>query len=956
MTIQPEQLLENNLVQQLEALGYTRVQIREEKDLLDNLKRQLEKHNGITLSDKEFQQVLHQLNKGNIFQRAATLRDRVLYRSDTGEAKTLQLLNLVHWCQNEYQVAQQINMTGSYRNRYDVTLLINGLPLVQIELKRRGLEMKEAFNQINRYERHSYSAGYGLFNYIQLFVISNGVNTKYFANNPVRARSFKQTFYWADRDNRHIRQLQEFADVFLEPCHVSKMICQYMVLHQSDKILMVLRPYQYYATEAIIDRVKTTRKNGFIWHTTGSGKTLTSFKTAQILSQLADIEKVLFVVDRNDLDYQTVKEFNSFSEGSVDATDNTGKLVDQLADDTKLIVTTIQKLNNAVLRKRHLKRIEQLRDQRMVFIFDECHRSQFGKTHKAIKGFFRAAQLFGFTGTPIFPGNAGRNAFGKRTTTDLFDKSLHEYLITDAIRDQNVLRFSVEYMRTFRQKDDIVDIDVEAIDQKEVMEAQPRLEHIVDYIIQHHNRKTNSREFTAIFCVANVPTLIRYMQLFLEKQAAGEHDLKVATIFSYQANEEDEDAVGVAVDNDFLATDLYSQRMAAEPEVEYQTKHSRDHLEDFMAAYNTQYLTNYTTRDSRSFYSYYKNIAQRVKAQQIDVLLVVNMFLTGFDSKHLNTLYVDKNLRHHGLIQAFSRTNRILNKNKSQGNIVCFRNLKAATDEAIVMFSNKAAVEEVILEPYEDYVEKMDMAYEKLLAIAPTVDSVNELPSEEEQAEFIQAFRDVMRLRNVLNAFTEFTHDDLAMDAQTFEDYKSKYLDLYQATRSLTTKEKASILNDLDFELELIRRDDINVAYILQLLAQLQQAPAKERAKRQREIEDLISGDITLRSKKELIDKFIQEHLPKIADADDIPTAFEAFWTAERALALAKFGEEERLEAAGLKKLLSDYLFTEREPIREDIISILQFRPTLRERRTTAERVIQRMKDFVQTFVEGIEV
>ncbi|MEM6700766.1 MAG: HsdR family type I site-specific deoxyribonuclease, partial [Bacteroidota bacterium] len=435
--------------------------------------------------------------------------------------------------------------------------------------------------------------------------------------------------------------LNGFASEFLEPCHISKMISKYIVLHETNKILMVLRPYQYYAVENIIDRVKNSTKNGYIWHTTGSGKTLTSFKASQILSQIAEVQKVLFVVDRKDLDYQTIKEFNSFAEDSVDATDNTHKLVEQLADQTKLIVTTIQKLNNAIQKKQYLDKVAHLQQERIVFIFDECHRSQFGKTHQAIKNFFQNAQLFGFTGTPIFKKNAGRNYYGKRTTTDLFDECLHQYVITDAIRDQNVLRFSVEYISTFKKKDDIRDIDVEAIDQKEVMEAPQRFENITDYIIQNHNRKTHQRNFTAIFCISNVRTLIEYYQLFQAKQAAEEHDLKFATIFSFQANEEDEEAVGKVIDMDFLSTDAYSQSIAAEAPPTYGSKHSRDHLESFIQHYNQQYLTNYTCKDSKSFYNYYKDIAKRVKHQQIDVLLVVNMFLTGFDSKTLNTLYVD---------------------------------------------------------------------------------------------------------------------------------------------------------------------------------------------------------------------------------------------------------------------------------------------------------------------------
>ena len=422
MTTQSEQALENNLIQQLELLGFERIHIKGEEALIANLKRQLEKHNKIKLSDAEFKQILNKLDRGNIFEKAKILRDRIDYTTDDGNINHIQLIDQIHYCKNEYQVTSQITMTGTYTNRYDVTLLVNGLPLVQIELKRRGLEVKEAFNQTLRYARHSYLAGKGLFGYIQLFVISNGVNSKYYANNHITKQDFKQTFFWADKDNRKITQLSEFAEVFLEKCQLSKLITKYVVLNESMQMLMVLRPYQYYAVEGIVERVTNSAKHGYIWHTTGSGKTLTSFKTAQILTQSPHVHKVLFVVDRKDLDFQTIKEFNSYSEGSVDATDNTRKLVKQLKDDTSLVVTTLQKLNTAISRARYTKQLpSELQEKRIVLIFDECHRSQFGDTHKRIREFFPKAQMFGFTGTPIFADNASASAHGgKRTTKDLF--------------------------------------------------------------------------------------------------------------------------------------------------------------------------------------------------------------------------------------------------------------------------------------------------------------------------------------------------------------------------------------------------------------------------------------------------------------------------------------------------------------------------------------------------------
>ncbi len=576
MTKQPELVLEEQLVSQLQKLGYGLVVIKDEKDLISNFKSQLEKHNNIKFSDKEFDKVMNLVSKGSVFEKAKTLRDKQHIVKDNGDNLYFEFINTEHWCQNQFQVTHQVSMEGSYKNRYDVTILINGLPLVQIELKRRGLELKEAFNQINRYQRHSFGANSALFQYLQIFVISNGVNTKYYANN--RHQSFKQTFYWTDKENKRLTNiLNGFTSEFLEPCHISKMICKYIVLNETHKVLMVLRPYQYYAVEALIDRVKNTNKNGYVWHTTGSGKTLTSFKASQILMNLPQVKKVVFVVDRKDLDYQTTKEFNSFSKGSIDGTDNTKALVKQFSDDTPLIVTTIQKLNTAISKQQYLSKMEKLKSERIVFIFDECHRSQFGDTHNRIKAFFNNIQLFGFTGTPILAENAVKNELGKRTTSELFGDPLHKYVITDAIRDENVLKFAVEYVGRYRKKEDretTIDIEVEDIDTKELMDSPERLEKITDYIIAHHNRKTHSRELTGMFCVSSVETLIKYYDLFQRKKLEGKHDLKIATIFSYVANENDADA------NGFLPEEL---SVVEEPKVLYGLQaHSRDKLDEFM--------------------------------------------------------------------------------------------------------------------------------------------------------------------------------------------------------------------------------------------------------------------------------------------------------------------------------------------------------------------------------------
>ncbi len=948
MPTQPEQVLEDNLVAQLVNLGYGKVTIKDEKDLLANLKSQLEKHNNITLSETEFAKVLNHLNKGNVFDRAHILRDKMQYTKDSGQSGYLEFIDVENWCQNQFQVTQQVTIEGKYKNRYDVTILINGLPLVQIELKRRGLELKEAFNQTNRYQRHSYAASYALFNYVQIFVISNGVNTKYYANN--KNQSFKQTFYWSDEENNKITNLEKFANVFLEPCHISKMICRYTVLNETTKSLMVLRPYQYYATEAIIDRVKNSVRNGYIWHTTGSGKTLTSFKASQILTKMPNIHKVVFVVDRKDLDYQTTKEFNSFSEGSIDGTTNTTALVKQFSDNTPLIVTTIQKLDNAIKKGRHFDRMELLKDKKMIFIFDECHRSQFGATHKRIKEFFNNVQMFGFTGTPIFAENAVKNDLGKRTTTELFDECLHKYVITDAIRDENVLKFSVEYVGRYKQKEDSktnLDINVEDIDTSELLESPERLEKIADYVVANHNRKTHNRTFTAMMCVSNVKTLIKYYDLLKAKKEAGEHHLKIATIFSYGTNEDDADASGfMSFDDDVLPGN------DVEPSVE--TSHTRDKLEEFIGDYNEIHNTKFTTKDNQSFYNYYNDLARRVKNREVDLLLVVNMFLTGFDALALNTLFVDKNLRHHGLIQAYSRTNRIINEQKSQGNIVVFRNLKKATDEAITLFSNKDAIDVIIMKPIEDYVEMFNKAVKELEAIAPTIDSVNDLETEDDELKFIKSFREVLRVKNVLTTFADFSFDDLAMSEQDFEDYKSKYLDLYDKVKGNTGKEKVSILEDVDFELELIHRDEINVAYILRLLAKYNDATPEEKERINKQISELLAGDVQLRSKRELILEFIDKNLPEVSDEDTITEEFNGFWNRKQKEAFETLCREENIPPEKVNAIIGDYLFTERKPLPDTIINLLESKPKILERKSIVARITDKILNYVDVFINGI--
>ncbi|MGJ8725605.1 MAG: type I restriction endonuclease subunit R [Roseibacillus sp.] len=967
MPTQSEQVLEDNLVAQLVGQDYPKVAVTDEESMLANLKAQLEAFNEVALTPGEFTKVLHHLNKSaGVFNKAKTLRDRMRLERKDGSSKYLDFFDSDTPLRNRYQVTQQVTMEGSYKNRYDVTILVNGLPLVQIELKRRGLEMKEAFNQIQRYQKHTFWSGHGLFHFVQLFVISNGVNTKYYAN--ARKQSFKQTFYWAQEDNTTIRGLRPFADTFLNREHLGTMIGKYVVLNETDKILMVLRPYQYYATEKIVERVMNPpaeNANGYIWHTTGSGKTLTSFKAAQLMTALPDVHKVVFCVDRKDLDYQTIKEFNGFSKGSVDSTNNTKKLVEQFTDDTKLIVTTLQKLNTAISKQKYLAQMAGLQNERIIFIFDECHRSQFGDTHQRICGFFQKHQMFGFTGTPIFADNAAPLSKSKkekqkqvveeaqvvygspaRTTKDLFHEKLHSYVITDAIKDENVLKFSVEYVGRYKKKESdtvAADIEVEAINTKEVVEDDRRLEKIADYIIDHHQVKTRNKEFTAMFCVSSVDMLIKYYELFAKKKDEGTHKLRVATIFSYTANEVDSDADGI-LDED-------SEIIGGEGG----NPHTREKLDGFISDYNAMFDTKYSTKDTQSFYNYYQDIAKKVKERKVDVLLVVNMFLTGFDSKSLNTMYVDKNLKYHGLIQAYSRTNRILNEVKSQGNIVVFRNLKKATDKAVALFSNKEAKESIFVPPYNDYVKKFNEVVVELLTLTPTVRDVKELPDEEAELKFVRIFRELMRLRNILESFSEFEDDNLALPAQRFADYRSAYLDLYDKVKTDNRKEKASILDDVDFELELIHRDVINVQYILSLLAQLYEADGDQQPQIRNLILDSVAGELELRSKRELIQKFIDSTLPDLGSAAEIPDSFEDFWEQERLSAFEQLVKEEELDADKLKKVIDRFVYTGKKPLPDpDIVELIERPLKLVERAPTRKRVLEKVVDFVETFIQGI--
>ncbi len=928
MTHQSEVQLEKNLVDQLEVLGWAPVELPDAVALAANLRAQLEKFNATAFSDTEWARVLNHLNKGNRFEKAKTLRDRLALARDDDSTFFVRFFNTKEWCKNEYQAARQITQAGRYENRYDVTLLVNGLPIAQIELKRRGVEMKEAFNQIQRYHKHSFTGT--LFEYIQIFVISNGVNTKYFSNNP--KQSFEQTFYWTDEENKKITDLDRFANVFLEKCALSEMIAEYIVLSESLQIPLVLRPYQFYAVKAIELRVRESDKNGYIWHTTGSGKTLTSYKTSQILSRMPEVKKVLFVVDRKDLDIQTTKEFNSFSDGSVDGTDNTRHLVAQLSDPhRKLIVTTIQKLDKALGREGYAKEFASLADEKVVIIFDECHRSQFGATQARIRGFFKKAQLFGFTGTPIF----AENNVGGVTTKDVFGDCLHRYIITHAISDGNVLGFSVEYVGRYKQKDpDTLDADifsetlVEGIDTREVLESDDRIGKIAEYILSDWKRKTKNGKFNALFAVSNIDVLKEYYRLLKAKKI---EDFRIATIFTYRVNE---DEGGDMLDLDPLAEGVVNA-------------HSRDFLEECIQEYNAEFETNFSTD---RFYEYYRDLQKRIKAKEVDLVLVVNMFLTGFDSPRLNTLYADKNLRYHGLIQAYSRTNRLLDSDKPHGNIVSFRNLKEATDTALRLFGDENAREVVFKRPYEDQKVEFEKKLGELRTVAASVGAVDDLRGEEEKSTFVRAFRDLLRIKSSLETFAEFSFSELGISEQEFFDYQSKYLDLYEE-RKKNEENIESILDQIDFEIELTAAVIVNFDYIIMLIAGLKNVRSdRMREKKTEEILRIFDRDVKLRKKKDLIKKFIEENLPKVARADDVETAFGKFWTSERSTSLRKLAESEQILIEKFEEVIGEYLYTQHLPKGNDIVRLLPEKPKLLERQGIIDRIKSAIENIVDIF------
>lgn len=872
-----EAMLEEKLIKHLELLGYTRISLKNIDDIKENFRKQVNAHNkeelkGEELSDREFDRLYTMITGKGVFASSKILREKQCLERDNGEKVYIELFNTRQWCKNIYQVSNQItSITGEKETRYDVTLFINGLPLIQIELKARGKTLKEAVNQIERYRRISYKE---LYKFIQIYVVSNGVNTKYFANTDGEI-NFGYTFFWTDEENNRISNLSEFSMYFLEKCFVSKMIARYMVINETDKQLMVMRPYQVYAVEALVNQAKETNNNGYIWHTTGSGKTLTSFKASQILANEPDIKQVFFLVDRKDLDTQTFDEFNKFDPGSVDFTNSTYKLVKNIEDSSKpLIITTIQKMANAINNPRYAELMKKYRDEKVIFIIDECHRSQFGDMHKAIKMHFNRAQYFGFTGTPRFPENKSQDG---RTTADIFEKCLHKYLLKDAINDGNVLGFSVDYYKTIDANLDNVDyVEVEGINTEEAYIADERIENITEGILTMHPLKTNDMTYTSIFATASIPQLIKYYDCFKSKKT----DLKVAAIFTYGPNED----------------------------YEGKDELSCESLERIINDYNKMFETNYSIN---TFDGYFKDVSKRVKNAEIDILIVVNMFLTGFDSKKLNTLYVDKSLKYHDLIQAFSRTNRVEKATKTQGNIVSFRTTKKAVDNAIRIFSDTSDPDEVLLKSYEYYKEKFIEVVKQLKDAVPTVEFVDTIQSEEEKKKFIVIFRELTKILIKLRIFREFkfTEEEVGISHQEYLDYKSKYLDLATGKEA---QNKVSILNDIDFELELMYTDKINVDYILNLMKSIDLTNKEQTDKDIKEILNKLENadNKDLRLKSDLIREFLNKIIPTLNEDDSVEENYYNFMDEHRKKEIEDIAKKYDIDIDLLNDIIGEYEYS----------------------------------------------
>lgn len=924
---QSEAALENEFIKMLSEQGYEYLKINDSKGLISNLRAQLEILNDYKFSDNEWDRFYKNSianNNDGIVQKTKKIQEdhiQVL-KKDDGTSRNIYLIDKKNIHNNILQVINQyVEKGGNYENRYDVSILVNGLPLIHIELKRRGVALKEAFNQINRYQKESFWAGSGLYEYIQIFVISNGTNTKYYSNttreshikektqtqnrSKKTSNSFEFTSYWADASNKTIPDLVDFTKTFFSKHTILNILTKYCVF-TAEELLLVMRPYQIAATERILNKIQistnykkmgTPEAGGYIWHTTGSGKTLTSFKTAQLASKLDYIDKVLFVVDRKDLDYQTMREYDRFEKGAANGNRNTKILQKQIEDDNaKIIVTTIQKLSEFVKRNPTHPAFQ----KHLVLIFDECHRSQFGDMHISIAKSFKNYHLFGFTGTPIFAKNAINKSNPNFCTTEqAFGDKLHTYTIVDAINDGNVLPFRIDYVNTIKKKDGIKDKEVARIDEAGALADEKRVKKIVEYIIEHFDQKTKRSSyydlkgqrmsgFNSMFAVASIEMAKKYYLEFKKQLEEKQKDLTIATIFSFSANEEDR-ADGIIDDEGF--------------ETERLDKSSREFLDFAISEYNKKFKTNFSS-EGNGFQDYYKDLSDKVKKREVDLLIVVNMFLTGFDATTLNTLWVDKNLKQHGLIQAFSRTNRILNSVKSYGNIVCFRDLQDETNDAIALFGDKNASGIVLLRSFEDYYYGYDddkkhiMGYEeKISQLIQKYPPDEQIIGESAKRDFIISFGSILRLRNILSSFDKFKGMEILSEGD-FRDYLSKYEDLNEEFKS-KSEDSESIKDDLVFEMELVRQLEVNIDYILMLVTKYHKSNCKDQEIRS-SIDKAIRASMSLRSKKDLIDGFIN----KINADTDVMTDWAKFVKEQKENDLKDLIKDENLKESETRKFI----------------------------------------------------
>lgn len=933
-TYQSEADLEREFIKNLQNQGYEYLIIHNEKELIVNLKDKLEKLNNIIFSENEWERFFKEkiANKNeSIIEKTRTIQEDYIknFTRDNGTLVNISLIDKKNIHNNFLQVINQYEEeNGNHNTRYDVSILVNGLPLIHIELKRRGVAIREAFNQINRYQRDSFWAGSGLFEYVQIFVISNGTNTKYYSNT-TRARhikemsfnrrkvkkssnSFEFTSYWADANNKAITDLVDFTKTFFAKHTILNILTKYCIFDTSDTLL-VMRPYQISATERILSKIQLANNykwvgkidaGGYIWHTTGSGKTLTSFKTAQLASQLDYIDKVLFVVDRKDLDSQTQKEYDRFSKGSANGNTSTkilkAQLEDRYVNKSKIIITTIQKLGHFIKQNKN----HEVFKKNIVLIFDECHRSQFGELHLAITKTFKNYFMFGFTGTPIFPKNSnGSSKTLFKTTEQIFGDKLHTYTIVNAINDGNVLPFRIDYINTIKEKENIQDKKVNAIDIEKAMSDPIRIREVVSYIIEHFEQKTMRNKhyevkeqrlsgFNSIFAVSSILVAKKYYLEFKKQLEEKNKNLTIATIFSYSANEEE--------NTDNLDDESF--------DTENLDLGSREFLEEAISNYNKKFGTNFDT-SSDGFQLYYEDLSKRTKNKEIDILIVVNMFLTGFDATTLNTLWVDKNLRMHGLIQAFSRTNRILNSIKTFGNIICFRDLQKETDDAIALFGNKEAGGIVLLKTYEEYYNGYEddkgrekEGYSQLIEELQNKFPIGEqIIGEQNKKEFIMLFGNILKLKNILSAFDKFAGNEILSERE-YQDYQSIYIDLYQERKPKDT-DKESINDDIIFEIELIKQVEINIDYILMKVAEYYKSNKKDK-EILIDIKKAINSSIELRSKKELIEGFID----RVNSSKNVTDDFKKFVREEKEKDLEKVIEEEKLKPEETKKFIDNSL------------------------------------------------